>query len=289
MSNRYNLRSKTKTSDKVIIPESETEVKHEPSITEAAIANISLDESKFFSCESGPEETDKHLENPSKNKTPSQKKSTKKVDKKVDEPFSKKKGFLSKKLYDDLCAIGADKNVEYDKVDHNKCWIGKYTSGNCFLSALSKGYLKIEPKNGKAELERVIFEGKCPYCKNKVTATVQQLLDQSDYGGDYEDGSEGAEMLCTNCCPDCDGKDENCAHDWCNRYYVTGLCINQPEIDTGKFHSHCQVCPGFGQCTGDYRNAHCGNCDQHYFSGLQGFACPCSPGGDSEDDDYFYW
>jgi len=70
--------------------------------------------------------------------------------------------------------------------------------------------------------------------------------------------------------------------------YVTGICSGRPNFDSGKFHNHCTRCPDFGQCIGDYREAHCGRCGGHYFAGLSGFKCPCR-GGDPErnawDDD----
>ena len=70
--------------------------------------------------------------------------------------------------------------------------------------------------------------------------------------------------------------------------YVTGICGGRPNFDSGKFHNHCTRCPDFGQCIGDYREAHCGRCGGHYFAGLSGFKCPCR-GGDPErnawDDD----
>ena len=43
-------------------------------------------------------------------------------------------------------------------------------------------------------------------------------------------------------------------------------------------------CPGFGQCIGDYREAHCHRCGDHYFAGMSGFRCPCRGGGGGFDD-----
>lgn len=99
------------------------------------------------------------------------------------------------------------------------------------------------------------------------------MLYQSTYGGDYEDGGEGGAVQCEDCCG----------------MYVTGLCSSRPDFDSGKSHNHCTRCPDFGQCIGDYREAHCGRCGEHYFAGLQGFKCPCR-GGNPErnawnDDD----
>jgi hypothetical protein len=63
--------------------------------------------------------------------------------------------------------------------------------------------------------------------------------------------------------------------------YVTGLCYGQPKRVNGKYHNHCDQCPDFGVCIGDYRNRHCRHCDEHYFSGLSGFRCQCQGGGTS--------
>ena len=41
------------------------------------------------------------------------------------------------------------------------------------------------------------------------------------------------------------------------RTYVTSVCEGKPSFDDGKYHNHCRQCPGFGQCIGDYREAHC--------------------------------
>lgn len=69
--------------------------------------------------------------------------------------------------------------------------------------------------------------------------------------------------------------------------YVTRLCSEERdwELVIGKFHNHCEQCPGFGVCIGDYRNAHCGHCGDHYFSGLSGFRCDCR--GRQSDRDFF--
>jgi hypothetical protein len=45
------------------------------------------------------------------------------------------------------------------------------------------------------------------------------------------------------------------------------------------------VCPRFGTCIGDYRNDHCGRCNDHFFSGLSGFRCDCRGGGTISDGD----
>jgi len=189
-----------------------------------------------------------------------------------------KKGYIRRQLYRDLIAIGADEYLT-DEPDIEKGYTGG-GGGNCFLAALTRGHYTLDPSNGKAELDRIIYEdGKCDNCGSKMTATVRDLLQQQDYGGAcYGDGG----MKCQN--EDCDSNDYG--------YYVTGLCQGRPSQDEGKFHNHCNECKGLGACIGDYRSAHCGNCGKHYFAGNSGFDCPCQErfrgwgDGGSDSDGY---
>jgi len=165
-----------------------------------------------------------------------------------------RKNCMNDKLYADLCAIGAKDYLEKSKRVKKQCYIGKSNQGNCFLSALCLKHMSIDPKNGKKELDRVMFTDKCIECSGEIKATVKDLLNQGDYGGnDYEDG--GGPLKCKNCD---------------NGYFVTGLCANNPSLDCGKFHNHCMDCQGLGTCINDYRNAHCRWCSKHYFAGLMG-------------------
>jgi len=65
------------------------------------------------------------------------------------------------------------------------------------------------------------------------------------------------------------------------RAYVTGMCTGQMRSVRGKFHHHCEECPGFGECIGDCREAHCEICGEHYFQGYSGMDCECM----NNDDD----
>ena len=123
--------------------------------------------------------------------------------------------------------------------------------------------------------DTVICDGTCFNCEAPHEATIRDVLYQPTYGGnDYGEENDGA-VQCEEC-------DYGCG------MYVTGICGGRPNFDSGKFHNHCTRCPDFGQCIGDYREAHCGRCGGHYFAGLSGFKCPCR-GGDPErnawDDD----
>jgi len=127
----------------------------------------------------------------------------------------------------------------------------------CTKAAIMKGHIKITGEAGDLEQEVVEEEGECGHT---IIATLGDLLKQPDYAGlDYEDGCENATVTCKEC-------------DY-GRTYVTSVCEGKPSFDDGKYHNHCRQCPGFGQCIGDYREAHCSRCGKHYFRGMTGFAC----------------
>lgn len=125
----------------------------------------------------------------------------------------------------------------------------------CTKAAIMKGHIKITGEAGDLEQEVVEEEGECGHT---IIATLGDLLKQPDYAGlDYEDGCENATVK------ECDY----------GRTYVTSVCEGKPSFDDGKYHNHCRQCPGFGQCIGDYREAHCSRCGKHYFRGMTGFSC----------------
>lgn len=127
----------------------------------------------------------------------------------------------------------------------------------CTKAAIMKGHIKITGEAGDLEQEVVEEEGECGHT---IIATLGDLLKQPDYAGlDYEDGCENATVTCKEC-------------DY-GRTYVTSVCEGKPSFDDGKYHNHCLQCPGFGQCIGDYREAHCARCGKHYFRGMTGFSC----------------
>ena len=96
------------------------------------------------------------------------------------------------------------------------------------------------------------------------SVSAQPSLEQVYGGNDYGDGGQEGAVQCEDCCG----------------MYVTGLCEGRPSFDSGKFHNHCVQCPDFGQCIGDYREAHCMDCGKHWFAGMSGFACTHCGGGD---------
>jgi hypothetical protein len=142
----------------------------------------------------------------------------------------------------------------------------------CVKSAIMNGIIEITGED-KEELNQVVYSDVMPdwsECKHTIPATLGDLLRQPDYGGDDYPGSSKATVLCKIC-------EENPEVEWGEkgRIYVADICSGQPRFDEGKFHNHCTKCPGFGMCIGDYREAHCDNCNKHYFAGNYGFNCGC--------------
>jgi len=128
-------------------------------------------------------------------------------------------------------------------------------TSKCVKAAIMFGHIKIT--GVKEDLDQVILEGEGGECGHILTATLGDLLNQPDYGGnDYEDGLQEATVIC---------KDEACAEDeeGFARSYVTDICTGNPSWDCGKFHNHCGQCPGYGMCINDYRNRHCKKCGAH--------------------------
>lgn len=140
-------------------------------------------------------------------------------------------------------------------------------SSKCLRAAIYQGHVKVTGLS--SDLGLVIHRDVGP-CGHIIVATLGDLFLQPDYAGQsYENNSDTATVVCKETCYG----DEAC---W-GRVYVTSLCVGGPRFDSGKSHNHCTVCPGFGQCIGDYTTIHCKDCDEHSF----GFRCDCK-GSDSD-------
>ena len=138
----------------------------------------------------------------------------------------------------------------------------------CLKAGMLNGHISIPPellkaKNTKPFLKQVLYKGACHDCGKSLTCTVRQALFQDIVGFDYEDGGEGGAVQCKS--------RRGCGIG----NYISGLCDGQPHYESGKFHNHCDECPDFGMCIGDYREAHCHRCGEHYFAGCSGLPCPC--------------
>ena len=130
------------------------------------------------------------------------------------------------------------------------------------------GHIKVDKSTTR---DTVIHKASCVNCSHgkNLECTFGNAMNQSTYaGGDYEEGGEHAEVKCKEC-----GMGN----------YITEICTGNKNYDCGKSHNHCTECDDFGTCIGDYREAHCQHCGEHYFRGNMGFACPSCGDGKSKD------
>ncbi|XP_033112668.1 uncharacterized protein LOC117113443 isoform X1 [Anneissia japonica] len=178
-----------------------------------------------------------------------------------------------------LCGLEKEKTTTRLSVKGVNKWLEKQgvenidTVSNCLRAGIQKGYIDI---SGETPLDNIVIEDMCYLCEHDVKVTIRDLLYQQDYAGmDYEEGGEEATVKCPN--DDCE----------LVGMYVTGMCCGSVNIDSGKGHNHCTVCPRFGKCIGDYREEHCNSCGKHFFAGSGGqFKCPCrGPGSDNDSYD----
>jgi len=145
----------------------------------------------------------------------------------------------------------------------------------CVRAAIQHGYIELKGED-KEELNQVIWKGKFYdyMCGHSKAVKLWEVLYQPDYAGIC------MEDYCTVICEekDCDGphgrKDDP------GKMYLTDICSGNPSPDCGKSHNHCQKCPDFGVCIGDYRDMHCDKCKGHYFGGFHdSYRCHCQGGG----------
>jgi hypothetical protein len=128
-------------------------------------------------------------------------------------------------------------------------------SSACARKAIQEGFFDLNKG-----LDQVVWTGECEKCKEDISCTLQQALNQPDYAGDdYKQGGlEGAIQCKSTTCPG---------------LYLTGMCIGALKTTLGRGHNHCSQCPGLGQCWGDTRTVHCVTCGNHYYEGEQNYAC----------------
>jgi len=142
----------------------------------------------------------------------------------------------------------------------------------CVRAAIQKGYIELKGED-KKELDQVIYKGHFPDwngCGHAVRVKLREVLYQLDYAG--IDMLDYATVTCKR--PRC--KDERKVWSDVGLMYLTDICTGNPSPDEGKSHNHCDKCPGFGVCIGDYRDTHCDSCNGHYFAGrIDGYDCPC--------------
>lgn len=149
----------------------------------------------------------------------------------------------------------------------------------CIKAAIHNGH--IATKENKLNLDTVVFEvvdeNYCP-CGQKFTATLETLLYQPDNGGYDREELNLATVRCS-CASGCTNKDcdVNSLFPSPHAIYVTNICNGKPSVTSGHYHNHCDECPNFGICIGDYRESHCLNCHEHFFkNGVEGMCPNCN-------------
>ncbi|KAI6646694.1 hypothetical protein LOD99_12815 [Oopsacas minuta] len=137
----------------------------------------------------------------------------------------------------------------------------------CLKAGISAGCINFEIPN---PLDQIILQSQCFLCENEIVVKVRDVLYQGATGGNYWGGYDN-DVICPK--KGCQGT-----------YVVSHMCTFRPNLDYGKYYNHCDICPGFGKCIGDYRESHCLSCGGHYFAGsMSQFKCSnCY--SDSEDE-----
>jgi len=136
----------------------------------------------------------------------------------------------------------------------------------CTKAAIMRGHIKITGQAGDLEQEIIKEKGECGHT---IIATLGDLLKKTDLAGlDSGEDCGNATVSCKEC-----NYERTCVVTVCE-----GNFSFESKFDPGKLHIHCRQCPGFGQCNGDHREAHCSRCGgigcgKHYFRGMTGFSC----------------
>jgi len=146
----------------------------------------------------------------------------------------------------------------------------------CLKAAIFNGFIKLTGK--VSDLKTIVFESKSPEfcpCGKTFIARLENLLYQPDFGGYDQEELNFATVRCdcaSGCIdPDCN---INSLYRTPHAVYVTDICKGRPSITSGQFQNHCDECPNFGMCIGDYRDAHCLGCHEHFFKNRGECSCP---------------
>jgi len=149
----------------------------------------------------------------------------------------------------------------------------------CLKAAIFNGYVKL--RGNASDLKTVVYSTEaqdfCP-CGNTFVATLDNIMYQPDVGGYDQEELNLATVRC-GCADKCANKDcdVNSLFPSPHAIYITNICNGNPSVTTGKFHNHCDECPNFGLCIGDYRESHCLSCHEHFFKDGLGGVCPNCP------------
>jgi len=149
----------------------------------------------------------------------------------------------------------------------------------CVKAAIFNGHIDVNENmlDLKAVILEIVDENYCP-CRQTFTATLENLMYQPDHGGYDREELNLATVKCS-CASGCFNKDcdVNSLFPSPHAIYVTNICKGSPTVTTGHYHNHCDECPNFGMCIGDYRESHCLSCHEHFFkNGIEGLCTNCN-------------
>ena len=72
-----------------------------------------------------------------------------------------------------------------------------------------------------------------------MTVKLRDVMHQGSIGGSFW-GWYDDDLACPN---------KECQES----FVVSRMCTSRPELNNGQLYNHCEECPGFGKCVGDYR------------------------------------
>ena len=148
----------------------------------------------------------------------------------------------------------------------------------CLKAALLNGKLAVpkellHAKDASSYLNTEIFTAPCYCCGDgSYVCRVRHIIHQDNGGTDVVDWEDDHPFYCNSC--------EKSA-------YVSLLCYGEPQFVSEKSHNHCNKCPAFGECIGDYRERHCNSCGKHYYGGAGGIFNCIGCGRSSNDAEQF--
>merc|ERR1719376_295938 len=149
-----------------------------------------------------------------------------------------------------LSCLEVERMLRQMGVDPEKC-------SRCVMTGIQCG--AIEVTGQPEELDKVIFMGRGELCDCKIPVKLGDALFQADSGGADFEKFKGETTKAKIFCHRCRESDDEYGH----FYFLSYICRNNPDLNSGKYHKHCTECPGYGECIGDYRETHCPHCGGH--------------------------
>ena len=148
--------------------------------------------------------------------------------------------------------------------------------GSCARAGILNGHIKFETE---ADLDQVVYTNEeevgLMLCPHRVTATLRDLLLQTEPTGDYSQrGAVYCDALKSH------GNSETACCE--GTFFVTGMCKGKFVLNRGDMETvHCSRCFGFGACERIRDDAgtleHCDICGFHYPSPMEVCENICNP------------